>query len=119
MATASPLGPALGSESGPASSRPLARVASTVCKVGLCGSHLVKCRYIVSHGGKSAGSFRHAHPVRATYKISNTLLDASSLRTPDPLDLVAEPPNVPADPLGFTDPGFDRHGVGLHRCGRF
>src|SRR5436190_16609776 len=67
------INPALGSGSRPSPARTWDRNASTIQKVNFCCSHRVKYQYTVSHGGKSTGSCRQAHPVRTTYKIASTM----------------------------------------------
>jgi len=49
------------------------RTTGRIFSVTLACSHWLKYQYTVCHGGKSAGSCRHEHPARTTYKIASTI----------------------------------------------
>jgi hypothetical protein len=63
---------ALGSALRPSCTRSCSRDTGRICSVTLACSHRTKYQYTVCHGGKSAGSCRHEHPGRTTYKIAST-----------------------------------------------
>lgn len=67
------ISPALGCGSRPSWIRSCSRTTGRIFSVTLSCSHRLKYQYTVCQGGKSAGSCRHAHPARTTYKIASTI----------------------------------------------
>ena len=67
------ISPALGSGLRPSCTRSWARTTGRIFSVTRACSHWLKYQYTVCQGGKSAGSCRHEHPARTTYKIASTI----------------------------------------------
>jgi len=71
---------AVGSVSRPAAARTWARSPSCSRASVPSSRQAAKYPYTVRHGGKSAGRYRQAHPVRSTYKIASTIQRSGQTR---------------------------------------
>jgi len=71
---------AVGSVSRPAAARTWARSPSCSRASVPSSRQAAKYPYTVRHGGKSAGRYRQAHPVRSRYKIASTIRRSGQTR---------------------------------------